>query len=140
MPLDIVVGQKEQVALWMLDRLPFITDLPVWYDAIGVARDGQFVGGCLYSEYRPCAGGGQLQMWAAGHNWLSRRVIETMLGFPFNVIGCHRVTAMTAKGNKPSRALLERLGFVEEGKLRRGFDTRQDLILYGLLRSECGWV
>lgn len=139
-PFDIVAGQKEAVALWMLAKLPGLTELPGGFEAIGVARDGVLVGGCIYTDYRPCPGGGNVVIWAAGHGWLSRRVIDVMLGYPFRQLNCHRITAMTAKGNKPSRRLLEKLGFREEGKIRRGFDVRQDMLIFGMLRDEQGWI
>lgn len=113
--------------------------MPGGYEAIGVARGGTLVGACLYTEYRPCAGGGNIIMWAAGHNWISRKVIGVMLGYPFGKLNCHRITALVRRGNRPSRTLLEKLGFVQEGKIRRGYNTREDTILYGMLRAECGW-
>lgn len=143
-PLRIVPGQRDLVALWMLERLPDVTDLPGGYEALGVARGLELVGGVIYSDYRPCKGGGQIQMWCAGHNWLSRRVLREVFGYPLNErprgLGCHRINALVARGNKPVRRMCNALGFTEEGKLRRGYDTQQDLIVYGLLRSECKWI
>lgn len=124
----------------MLQSLPDITELPAGFEAIGVERNGVLAGGCLYSEYRPCPNGGNCQMWAVGHNWLSRTVIRVMFDYPFNKLNCHRVTACTAKNNKPARQLLEDLGFVPEGKVRFGYNTRQHLMVYGMLREECGWI
>lgn len=140
MGLTIVAGERERVGLWMIAKLDGITDVPGGYEAIGVARDGVLVGGALYCDYRPCKGGGDIRIWAVGHGWLSRRIIRELLGYPFDRLGCHRVTCAVARGNKPSRELLRRLGFVEEGKLRKGLSPTQDLIVYGLLKSEFGWT
>lgn len=139
-PLRILAGEKERVALWMLAHLPQLTELPGGYEAIGVVRGTEIVGGCLYTDYRPCVGGGNIVMWAVGHGWLSKRTIRELLGYPFNQLNCHRATALIARGNKPSREMVERIGWRLEGKMRRGFDTRQDLLIYGLLKSECGWI
>lgn len=139
-PLSIVGGQRERVGLWLLERLPEVTNLPVWYDAIGVERGGVLVGGCLYSEYSPCVGGGaEVRMWCAGHNWISRRVIKVMFDFPFRVLKCHRITAVTAKKNKACRKMLEELGFKLEGMARQGFGIGKDAAIYGLLRDELRW-
>ncbi len=142
MTLTVVAGPelREDVALWILDKIKYVTDLPGGYEAIGVARDDKLVGGCLYTEYRPCPGGGNIAMWAAGHGWLSRRTIRAMLGYPFRELNCHRVTVTIPRGNRPSRKLVKDLGFVEEGKIRRGHSTTQDLMVYGLLRDEQKWV
>lgn len=132
------------VGLWMLARLPDVTDLPGGFEALGVARGDELVGGVIYSDYRPCKDGGQIQMWCAGHNWLSRRILRELLGYPFNPrplgLNCHRINALVARNNKPVRRLLKALAFVEEGKLRRGYDIQRDLIVSGMLRSECKWI
>lgn len=138
-PLRIVGGRDEQVALWMLEQLPHITNLPSGYVAIGAARGNDLIGGCLYTSYSPCPGGGDIQIWAVGNNWLSRRTIAVFLGYPFVQLKCHRVTALTPKGNKPSRKLLEGLGFIPEGKIRKGYNTRSDMMVYGMLRGDCRW-
>lgn len=140
-PLSIVGGQRELVGLWLLERLPEVTNLPGGYEAIGVARGGQLVGGCLYTDFSPCVGGGaDVRMWAAGHNWISRKVIRVMLGYPFDQLKCHRVTAVTAKKNRACRTMLEDLGFRLEGVARQGFGLKADAMIYGLLRSEYRWA
>lgn len=130
---------KDVVGLWLIEQIPDITDLPGGYEAIGVARGDKLVGGCLYSDYRPCPGGGNIFMWAAGHSWISRKVIAVMLGYPFIRLNCHRITATIRRGNRTSRKMVEDLGFVLEGKVRRGYSPREDMMVYGLLREECGW-
>lgn len=143
-PLRIVAGQRERVGLWMLERIGGLTQTPGGYEAIGVARGDRLVGGCLYTEYRPCKDGGNIIMFAAGHNWLSRGVIRELLGYPFRQrpygLNCHRVTVTIARSNRVSRKLVSDLGFREEGKVRRGYDVKQDLMIYGLLRDEQKWV
>lgn len=125
----------------MLERLPLITELPGGYYAMGVERDGEIIGGVLYSSYAPVPGGGDVQMWAVGHGWLSRRIVRVFLGYAFERLNCHRITVGIAKGNGASRRLVEKLGFRMEGKLRRGFDTRRDLLVYGLLKDDAArWL
>jgi len=136
MPLEILAGQREYVGLWMLERLPEVTDLPGGYEAIGFMRDGRLVGGALFTDYSPCPGGGDIRIWAAGHNWISRRVIRTVFGYAFDQLKCNRITAITRKNNKTTRTFLEGLGFVLEGKAREGFGPGKDAVIYGLLKSE----
>lgn len=139
-PLTIVAGLREDVGLWMLQQLPDVLDLPGGYEAIGVARGDRLVGGCLFSDFKPWPGGGDIQIWAAGHGWLSRRIIKAMLGYPFGQLGCHRVTAITAKKNRRARRLLEALGFRLEGVARQGLGLRKDACIYAMQREECRWL
>ena len=136
----ILAGQRELVGLWMLERLPEVTDLPGGYEAIGVMRDNEIVGGALFTDYSPCPGGGDIRIWAAGHNWISRRVIRTIFGYAFGQLGCNRITAITRKNNKTTRTFLEGLGFKLEGVAREGFGPSKSACIYGLLRSEQKWV
>jgi RimJ/RimL family protein N-acetyltransferase len=139
-PLAIVGGAKEAVGLFLLERVPEVTSLPGGYEAIGVARYGRLVGGCLFTDFTPCRDGATIQIWAAGHDWISRRVVREMLGYPFRQLGCHRITALTGRHNRESRRLLQKLGFKFEGVARAGYGPGRDAFLYGLLRDEQRWV
>lgn len=139
--LEIIAGRDEEVAAWLLERLPDMLNLGAGYSAIGVARDGALTGGALYTNYRPCLGGGNIEVSCAGHGWLSRRVIGILLGYPFDQLGCHRLTSFVRKKNKPSRRLLEGLGFKLEGVHPDGFGPRTgDSLSYGLLKRDNRWA
>lgn len=138
-PLRIVGGLDEVVGLWLIDRLPDVMTLPGGYVAIGVARGDELIGGCLYTNFTRCPGGGDIQIWAAGRDWVSRKTIRAMLGYPFDQLGCHRITALAARGNRKSRALMEGLGFKLEGVARKGMGPRTDAMIYGLLREDNKW-
>lgn len=59
--------------------------------------------------------------------------------YGFNERGCHRITARVFEGNDASRALLEGLGFTQEGRQREAhFSDGQyrDLFWYGALAEE----
>ena len=88
----------------------------------------------------PAKGGGEIQMWAAGEGWLSRRTLRVLLGYPFGQLGCHRITAIVAKKNRRSRRLVEGLGFKLEGVAREGMRPGVDACIYSLLKRECRWV
>jgi RimJ/RimL family protein N-acetyltransferase len=60
----------------------------------------------------------------------------------FELCGAERVEIRTDPANEPSRAIPRRLGFVEEGTLRRiahgpdGSPLQADAVVYALLRDE----
>jgi ribosomal-protein-alanine N-acetyltransferase len=67
--------------------------------------------------------------------------LGAVLSYGFDTMGLHRVYAHTSVRNAPSRALLRKLGFREEGILRQ--NTRHDGIwedtaLMAILKSD--WV
>ncbi len=139
--LRLIVGQDQTVCLWVMDHIQDILTLPGGYTALGVARGDKLVGGCVFTNYVKCPGGGDVQLWCAGEGlWISRRVIRTLLGYPFDQLGCHRVTAIIAKKNHKSRKLVTDLGFKLEGVVREGIRPGRDGCVYGLLKAENRWV
>jgi ribosomal-protein-alanine N-acetyltransferase len=65
--------------------------------------------------------------------------LSALLPFAFDRLGLHRIEAACLPRNGPSRGLLEKLGFREEGYAReylRIDGTWQDHVLYGLLRQD----
>lgn len=72
--------------------------------------------------------------------WLTRRVCKEFFGFAFQTAQLQRLTAFVARKNKPSRTLLEGLGFTLEGVRRKALHGKHDLIMYGLLAKDCRWI
>lgn len=62
-----------------------------------------------------------------------------LLQFAFHSCGFHKINATVTAGNQPSLMLLNKLGFVQEGRLRENFQlagTWYDDIKLGLLAKE----
>ena len=75
---------------------------------------------------------------ARGHGLMSE-ALRSVLDWGFAQMHLHRVEALVHPQNRPSQALLERLGFTREGVLREaGFwaGCYQDLQVFSLLSHE----
>jgi ribosomal-protein-serine acetyltransferase len=62
-----------------------------------------------------------------------------LLDYAFGELQLNRVDILCADGNTRSRAIPERLGFIQEGTLREAqwlYDHYVDLVVYAMLRSE----
>jgi [ribosomal protein S5]-alanine N-acetyltransferase len=70
---------------------------------------------------------------------VATEAVAAILKFCFDELGLHRLQALIHPDNTPSRALVEKLGFRNEGllrdNLRVGDDWRDDM-LYALLSTE----
>lgn len=67
------------------------------------------------------------------------RACRAMVNYAFNEYDLHRVEIRCATSNVKSRAIPERLGFIQEGVLREQaklYDTYVDHIIYGMLAHE----
>jgi len=74
---------------------------------------------------------------------LVTRSCRRLVDYAFSDLGLNRVEIHCATENRRSRAIPERLGFVEEGLIREGewlYDHFVDLVSYGKLSSEWGGV
>jgi RimJ/RimL family protein N-acetyltransferase len=70
---------------------------------------------------------------------LAARVVRLACEFAFGSLGIERVEALIEPDNDASRRVLDKVGFVEEGRLRnrgRFGDERRDMILFSLLPSD----
>ena len=69
-----------------------------------------------------------------------REVLPVLVRHGFEVLGLHRMEARIDPGNVASIKLVERLGFKREAAFRErtlnADGTREDLLLFGLLRPE----
>ncbi len=108
------------------------------HTTLGVVRRGRLLGGVVYYGYR----GFDIQIGIAfdGKGWALPGTPRALCAYPFQELGCERITAVTSKKNKTARAMLAKAGFRFEGVIRRGLDCVRDGFIYGLLKHECKWL
>lgn len=105
-------------------------------------REDPRVGLVSLFEIDERAGRGELACWIAPDaqgNGYATDATATMAGYAFEERRLHRVRARANAANEPSRAALESVGFVEEGRKREaGFvdGDHVDIVHYGLLAEE----
>jgi ribosomal-protein-alanine N-acetyltransferase len=120
-----------------------------WRDDVGYSflvlrrEDDALIGGATLSHLRRgVSQTASLGYWIgapyARQGYMSE-ALSALLPFAFDRLGLHRIEAACLPRNGPSRGLLEKLGFREEGYAReylRIDGTWQDHVLYGLLRQD----
>lgn len=136
----ILSRHDEQVARWVAARMPIFEFGSTPYTAIGLAdRSGSLIAGCVYQNYTKT----DIHMHAAalpGKRWLSKAYLGECFRYPFEQLGCARVTGLVPARNEVAQGFDEHLGFVLEGRVRRILPDGDDLIIYGMLREECRWL
>src|SRR5213079_3389094 len=68
---------------------------------------------------------------------IATRAAARLTDYAFQEQDCHRIMLHCALGNLKSRAVAERLGFVQEGILREAewlYDHYVDLVVYSMLK------
>jgi RimJ/RimL family protein N-acetyltransferase len=133
---SILIGADEMVAAMVAARIPHVSFDR--YTALGVVRRGVLIGGAVYHNYV----GHDVQVSIAfdSPGWALPGTLRALFHYPFNQLGCRRMTAMIGRRNKKSRRMCEGLGFKLEGVHLKGLDGEQDVFSYGLLKEHCRWI
>lgn len=135
--MNLVYGQDAEVARWVAARAPHAENGFEKYVAIGIEEGGELIAGCVYNDYRGHAM--HVSIASSTPRWANKKTLRAFFGYPFEQLQVGRLTAYTGKSMTGVRGFLERLGFVQEGELRKGF-ADDDCVIYGMLRDECRWI
>jgi RimJ/RimL family protein N-acetyltransferase len=123
------------VADWVRGKLPQFLGWNGSFVAIGYERSGVLVGGVVFTQYAHP----NIVIACALEAPLTRRFLRGIFYYPFRQLGVRRVTALIDAKNTKSRQLVEHAGFVQEG-LMRDAAPDDDVLIYGMTRSECRWL
>jgi RimJ/RimL family protein N-acetyltransferase len=134
--MSLVVGLNRFVSGWV-GRKVGIDDFGPCV-ALGVERDQELVAGIVYNNLREA--NIEATIASSTPKWCTRSVLRAIFWYPFEQLGVGRLTAITELENDHVRTFLSRLGFQQEGIMRRGFRTGADAAVYGMLREECRWL
>jgi RimJ/RimL family protein N-acetyltransferase len=110
--------------------------------AVERVSDGVFIGWCSLNrwnpDYRSASMGYCFDDGVWGHGYATEAA-RSLLQWAFNTLDVNRVQAETDTRNTASARVLEKLGFVREGKLREDCVVNgevSDSWVYGLIRRE----
>lgn len=136
----IVANQDKRVAEWVASNISVFDFGNTPYTAIGLANEtGSLLAGVIYQNYTKT----DIHMHVAalpGKRWLCRHFLGEGFRYPFEQLGCRRVTGLVPSRNEIAQSFDEHLGFVREGVVRKILPNGDDLIIYGMLREECRWL
>ncbi|MDH4112171.1 MAG: GNAT family N-acetyltransferase [Actinomycetota bacterium] len=149
----VASGERERLGEWMpwvesttsidVQRrwLTKVVDDLDGFDGCGIFVDGELAGGVGLSS-DPYGITGEIGYWVRepfeGRGFVTSASLEfTRLAFEH--LGLNRVVIRAGVGNQRSRAVPERLGYVEEGLERgagRGLGGFYDIVVYAMLAEE----
>lgn len=109
------------------------------YTAIGLEQDDQLVAGVVFN----LKAGSNIMMHVASdgsRHWMTPAYLAACFRYPFIQEGCNRITGLVRADNLDAQRFDEHLGFKSEGRLRAACTDGTDLIVYGMLKSECRFI
>ena len=92
----------------------------IWW-AITREAVGDLIGTCGLYNLQPQHRKAEIGFWLLPHYWgqgMMRLTLETVLAYGFEKLNLHRIEAYVETENAASGALLQKLGFQQEGTLR----------------------
>jgi RimJ/RimL family protein N-acetyltransferase len=133
----VIYGENDRVVSWVAQRI----DEQRFEGAIGIGleEDGELIAGVVFNMYT----GPSICMHVAavpGKRWMTREYLWRCFAYPFVQLECRRITGLVRVDNLEAQKFDEHLGFKREGLLRQACDDGTDMILYGMLKSECRFI
>lgn len=109
---------------------------------LGIFKDGVYIGNIGLHDLKAYNSSGMIGYWLAEAEQgvgIMTACVRALIGYGFETLYLNRVYIHCAVPNKKSRAVPERLGFVQEGILRDGeylYGKYFDMVVYGLLKTD----
>ena len=107
--------------------------------AIGHAINGRLVGVVIYDTFTT----GDCLFHTASDGagrWVTKEFIIRAMAYPFHQLRQRRLTALVSEHNAASLRFTRHFGWKQEGVLREAGARGEDVILFGMLLSECRWI
>jgi ribosomal-protein-alanine N-acetyltransferase len=139
-------GQKprtwEETQAWVRDRLADRSRRGSIYWVFTLRGDSVAIGSCCYWNFEPGFRTAEIGYELHRAHWgtgIMTEALPPIISYGFARLGLHRIEASPLAENRPSRRLLLKLGFKNEGRLRQRVFFRGrylDQSYYGLLRED----
>jgi hypothetical protein len=102
-----------------------------------VTRDGQFLGGTIYTGYNGAVIWGH---FAGVDGWMSPELVWVSFDYPFMQLGVNQILATVSSVNERALTLVKRLGFKQLYKIKDGAPKGADLIIFSMSKANCKWL
>ncbi len=106
---------------------------------LGLERDGQLIAGVIYEGFN------KFNVWMhvaaePGRRWLNREFLRYAFVYPFDELGCKRVSGYVNDSNADAKRFDEHLGFKPEARLTGAAPDGGDVVIYCMTRKDCRYV
>ena len=133
----IVWDQPERVMRFVAEKTDE-EDFPL-YTAIGLENQGKLVAGVVFNL--KCGSNIMMHVASDGsRHWMTPAYLSACFRYPFIQEQCRRITGPVRADNTEAQKFIEHLGFKREGQLRAACSDGTDIIVYGMLKSECRFI
>lgn len=138
----LVAGDREfqqGIADWVLNEgFPELKHLGRYkpFASLGLKTDdGNLYGGLILTNYTGFDA--ELTVYVSKMYLMRIQDLQRLFHWFFDDMKLSRMTARIAPDNERSIKVAKKLGFQQEGRIRKGLDGERDALVFGLLREDC---
>lgn len=127
----------QRVGQWVASRIPHVRSVDGFgqYRSLGIFDKADILAGVVFHDFNPVYRNCQVSMAADTPRWASRTVIAKLMAYPFEQLGCERVTTIIPARSARTLRFNHGIGFKMEGLCRKGFGD-DDAVIMGLLKED----
>ena len=135
--MTLVYGCTARVTRFVAGLIPACRarGFPDESTAIGVERNGELVGGFVFSHWSPEAATIEVSFAGVGRRWLSRAVLHAAFSYVFDQLGCQMAVARTPAGLAHAVRICRAYGF-RQVQIARLFGRNEDGIISTLTAED----
>jgi RimJ/RimL family protein N-acetyltransferase len=109
--IELVTGYNREIAAWVAQHIPGCERGFTNPTAIGVAENGDLIGGTVFHNWNPEAGVIEMSSAGISPRWLSRQMLKAIFGYVFDQLGCQLVVMRVSERNDRMIGIARRFGF-----------------------------
>lgn len=98
-------------------------------------KGAEVVAGIIYHNFIPEYKNIEISMVATNPRWATKKILNQLLSYPFNQLGCQRITTCIPSSNERAIKFNLGIGFRHEGTIRKGCG-KEDMFVFGMLKTE----
>lgn len=133
----LLAGHDEDVARWVAALIPHVTEFgPCVALGVGDSERGKIYAGVVFHDYQAAYRNIQLSMAAASPLWATRRMIRTLLDYPFRQLGVWMVWTMTPIENERALKVNEHIGFKRKPIVPHVFGPKKHAVICQMTAPE----
>lgn len=109
------------------------------YSAIGLEKDGNLIAGVIFKNKNASS----IMMHVASdgsRHWMTPAYMAACFGYAFNQEKVNLIIGLVRADNYEAQRFDEHLGFKRLGQLPQACSDGTDIIIYGMLKSECRYL
>lgn len=135
--MRLFLNNDALVAEWVRQHIPHMDGCSFGAcSAIGITtEEGDMLGGVVFSNYHKKFRWMEVSVASVSPRWLTPRIITEIMRYPFQTAGLKRLQSHAPRRNKAACDFNRRLGFKQEGTLRRAVGG-DDAVVFGMLDTD----